>query len=36
MKLFTYLEDIKKKGVNAQPYFILTLFDELLNKKGKI
>ena len=32
--MFTYLEDFKKLGTNATPYFVLTCFDELINKKG--
>ena len=34
IKMFTYLEDFKKLGTNATPYFVLTCFDELINKKG--
>lgn len=34
--LFTYLEDFKKSPETATPYFVLTMFDELLAKKGKI
>ena len=34
LKLFTYLEDFKLKGAHASPYMILTIFDELLIKKG--
>jgi len=36
IKMFTYLEDFKKLGTNATPYFVLTCFDELINKKGII
>ncbi len=32
--LMTYLEDYKIQGPLAQPYFILTFFEELLAKKG--
>ncbi|CAG9310426.1 unnamed protein product [Blepharisma stoltei] len=32
--LLTYLEDFKKNPATATPYFVLTLFDELLAKKG--
>ena len=32
--LFTYLEDYKKNPERAFPYFVLTLFDELIIKKG--
>lgn len=32
--LVTYLEDYKRDPANAQPYVTLTLFDELLEKKG--
>ena len=34
--MFTYLEDFKKKGTNAAPYLVLTMFDELLFKKGNL
>jgi hypothetical protein len=30
------LEDYKKDGTHAKPYYILTIFDELVKKKGKI
>lgn len=33
--MFTYLDDFKKSPETATPYFVLTLFDELLVKKGK-
>ena len=32
--MFTYLEDYKKFGVNAQPFYVITMFDELITKKG--
>lgn len=32
--IVTYLEDYKRDPSNAQPYITLTLFDELLEKKG--
>ena len=32
--MYTYLEDFKKHGINAQPYFVMTMFDELLFHKG--
>ena len=32
--LFTGLEDFKKRKENSVPYFILTLFDELVLQKG--
>ena len=32
--MFTYLEDFKQHGANATPYFVMTLFEELLFKKG--
>ena len=31
--MYCFLEDYKKHGTNATPYFILTLFDELLFQK---
>ncbi|EAS04996.1 ATP11 protein (macronuclear) [Tetrahymena thermophila SB210] len=31
--LFTYLEDYKLKGTKATPYFVITLFDELIPTK---
>lgn len=34
--LYTFLEDFKKHGTNAAPYFVLTLFDELLFQKGTL
>jgi len=30
------LDDYKKHGTHASPYFILTLFDELLFQKGLV
>jgi len=33
--MYTYLEDFKRHGKNAQPYFVMTVFDELLFNKGK-
>ena len=32
--LCTYLEDFKRKGGNAQPYMVFTMFQELLFHKG--
>ena len=34
--MYTFLEDFKTHGIKAQPYFVMTLFDELLFRKGKI
>ncbi|KRX06534.1 hypothetical protein PPERSA_05147 [Pseudocohnilembus persalinus] len=31
--MYTFLEDFKNNQTNAQPYFVLTIFDELLDKK---
>ena len=31
--LFTYAEEYRKKGIFANPYFILTVFEELLETK---
>lgn len=36
MQLFTYLEDFKRHGSSAPPYFVLTLFPELLFQKGLV
>jgi ATP synthase F1 complex assembly factor 1 len=33
-QLFTFLDDYKKAPERATPYFILTLFDEIIVKKG--
>lgn len=33
--LFTFLEDYKRNPVGATPYFVVTLFDELLFSKRK-
>lgn len=34
-QLFTFLDDYKRNPERATPYFILTLFDEILVKKGR-
>ena len=34
--MYTYLDDFKRLGANAAPYLIITMFDELLFKKGII
>lgn len=34
--IYTYLEDYKKDPSNATPYLVITMFDELVFKKGKI
>lgn len=34
--LFTYLEDYKRNPESSTPYFVLTLFDELIPKKGVV
>lgn len=34
--LFTFLEDFKKNPNQATPYFVLTLFDELILQKGLV
>ena len=31
--MFTYLEDFKKNPLSANPYFVMTLFDELIRVK---
>ena len=31
--IFTWLEDFKKSAQNANPYLVLTLFDELIRVK---
>ncbi len=31
--LFTYADEYRKKGIFANPYFILTVFEELLETK---
>jgi ATP synthase F1 complex assembly factor 1 len=36
MQLGTYLEDYKRKGTHAQPYFVITFFTELLFAKGLV
>ena len=33
--LFTWLEDFKKNPQNANPYMVLTCFDELVRKKHR-
>jgi hypothetical protein len=33
-QLGTFMEDFKRKGSNAQPYIVFTLFTELLFNKG--
>lgn len=32
--IYTFLEEYKKDPVNAQPYLVITFFNELLFKKG--
>ena len=32
--MFGYLDEFKKDPVNSQPYLIITMFDEMVHKKG--
>ena len=33
-QIFTYLEDYKKNPLSANPYLVITCFDELVRQKG--
>ena len=32
--IYTFIEDYKKDPQNATPYLVITMFDELIPKKG--
>lgn len=34
IQILTYLEDFKKNPLTANPYLVLTFFDELVRTKG--
>lgn len=34
--IFTYLDDYRRDPMNAQPYLVVTMYDELLKEKGLV